>query len=108
MPITTEKVLKKFYFTAFEAQLPIEQMTKKRDNGVLSLSGNFIVYICMGASLPSHALLLGKMSVLHWLSQTKTRSKANNTESDESSSNLHSQILNVTANDGDATAQPST
>ena len=42
--------LKMFYFTAFGAQLPIEQMTKKV-NGVLPFSRNFIIYMHIYTSL---------------------------------------------------------
>ena len=44
MPVTTEEELKKFYFTAFGARLPIQQTIKKKVSGVLPLSRNFIVY----------------------------------------------------------------
>ena len=54
--------------------------------------------------LPSH--VLGKILLLNWLAQTKTCSKGKNTDPDEII--VESSQSNVTVNDGDAIAQPST
>ena len=109
MLATAEEELKMFYFTAFGAQLPSEHMTKTTTGHRSSfheqkLHRLHVLTHTVSVSLPSH--VLGKMSLLNWLSRTKTHSKAKNTDSDKIVA-VSSQS-NVTANDGDATAQPST
>ena len=77
---------KKFYFTItvhLEHDCQLSRWGKKV-NGVLPLSGKSIVYrptLLVSFTLPFH--VLAKMSLLHWLSLRKTRSKAKNTDLDK-------------------------
>ena len=90
-----QPLLKRFYFTAFGAQLSKEQVTKRMVNGVLPLS----VYMFS----PSFPCV--RQNVTNALAfANETHSKAKNADSDESI--VKSSQSNATANDGDGTAQP--